>query len=322
MEFSEFAFRVLLLFFPGVICTLLADSLMAHRERKPFDILVLSFVNGLTAYFIYWTVLKVGLPIHWLDEKLHLDIPTQLQSITALQDRNLKLSFGEIGLVCVIAVIQGAAISFASKFKSLHAVARTLGITKKSGELDVWGYSFNSKQVQYATVRDYERDLVYDGWVQAFSDDGKRSELLLRDVGISRNSDGALLYDVGAVYLELKENKWLAVEFRDQPFTEEYQEEIRKRYASTTSSASSAAPTKPPESATPLRGNGEEGRGKPASNEPASSSSSSAASLVCSEKALIAAFRCAALTALGVYFLKFARRNFFSSRCDCSNRTD
>ncbi|HEY0024198.1 MAG TPA: hypothetical protein VGB24_14880 [Longimicrobium sp.] len=44
MELSAFTLRIVLLFFPGVLCALLVDALIAHRERTPAQFLTNAFV--------------------------------------------------------------------------------------------------------------------------------------------------------------------------------------------------------------------------------------------------------------------------------------
>jgi hypothetical protein len=83
----------------------------------------------------------------------------------------------------------------------VHRVAGKLGISRASGELDVWGLMFNSPHVQWVTVRDLAHDLTYFGSVEAFSDTYDQAELLLRDVEIFRSTTGDKLYRASRVYL-------------------------------------------------------------------------------------------------------------------------
>jgi len=69
------------------------------------------------------------------------------------------------------------------------------------------------KDVEWVTVRDHENDLIYDGWVQAFSDDSVDAELLLRDVSVYRNSTAEPLYQVGMMYVSRKRDD-ISLEFR------------------------------------------------------------------------------------------------------------
>jgi hypothetical protein len=61
--------------------------------------------------------------------------------------------------------------------------------------------------------------LVYDGWVEGFSDDCQNVELFLRDVDIYRNSTNEALYQVGALYITLPRDQ-IFIEFRGVPIDE------------------------------------------------------------------------------------------------------
>ncbi len=67
-------------------------------------------------------------------------------------------------------------------------------------------------------MRDKEKDLIYDGWVQAFSDDSKDAELLLRDVSVYKNSTGEGLYQIGMMYISRNRDD-IAIEIRTIPLT-------------------------------------------------------------------------------------------------------
>jgi hypothetical protein len=213
MEITEFAFKLLILFFPGLICAHLIDQLTSHKPREAFFFLLQSFTLGLISYFAYWFIIK-GLALLW---------PTSINSdvtfLKALVNPNLSFSFKEIVIVSFIAVILASIVSVSSRYKFFNRTARSIGITKKFGELDVWGYMLNMEEVVWVTVRDHKNDLIYDGWVQAFSDDSKDAELLLRDVSIYKNSSGEKLYQVGAVYLSRQRDN-ISIECRTLPLDE------------------------------------------------------------------------------------------------------
>ena len=53
----ELTIKLLLLFFPGIVCFLIVDALIVHRARKLHELVLLSFVYGLLSYVVY-AVLK------------------------------------------------------------------------------------------------------------------------------------------------------------------------------------------------------------------------------------------------------------------------
>jgi hypothetical protein len=213
MELSEFTFRLLILFFPGIICAYVIDKLTIHKPREVSFFLLTAFVLGLICYFSYWMGIKsIGyIWPNWIDSNVTF--------LKALTNSNIYFSFREIIVVSLLSVVLACLVSVASKFKLVTHITHFLRITKKFGELDVWGYTLNLKEVVYVTVRDHKNDLVYDGWVQAFSDDSKNAELLLRDVSLYKNSTGERLYQVGAVYLSRVRDD-ISIECRTFPIDE------------------------------------------------------------------------------------------------------
>lgn len=212
MEISEFTFKLMLLFLPGIICAYIVNELTAQRNRAPFVFTVQSFVFALISYFSFW-VLVHALSL-WKPE-----LKTSLHFLSALSDPQKSFSLGEIVKVSVWAVLIGLAFAWAEQNKFLNRCARRACITKKFGEKDVWGYFFNSPEIEWVTVRDHTNDLIYDGWVQAFSDDSEGAEILLRDVSVYRNSTRESLYQVGALYLA-KNRENISIECRTIPVSD------------------------------------------------------------------------------------------------------
>lgn len=213
---SEFTFKLLLLFFPGILCAFLIDQLTIHRPREVFTFLLQSFVCGIFSYFIYWTGIK-SFDYFWPNI-----VDPNITFLRALTDSTASFSFKEIVFASGIAIVLAFIITVVSRYKLLNRAARSMGLTKKFGELDVWGYMLNMKEIIWVTVRDHKNDLIYDGWIQAFSDDSKDAELLLRDVTIYKNSTAECLYQVGAVYLSRKRED-ISIECRTLPIDERIQ---------------------------------------------------------------------------------------------------
>ncbi len=203
MEISDLTVRILFLFLPGIICSVIVDIFTVHRPKDVFHYLLESFIYGVLSYFIYWL---------WL--KLPFTENKPMNFMYALFDNNKVIVYKEIFCGCIAAVLLGISITYISTYKLHTRLAHRIKMTKKFGELDVWGYTFNSKNIEYVTVRDHKNNLVYDGWVQSFSDDSKNAELLLRDVSIYKNDTAEQLYQIGAIYLSLNKED-IAIEFRD-----------------------------------------------------------------------------------------------------------
>lgn len=78
----------------------------------------------------------------------------------------------------------------------------------------MWEYLYNSPNVEWVFIRDHKLDLIYYGWIAAFSEAKEERELLLRDVDVYENIYGKPLYKTDAMYIS--RNKFdLTVEIPD-----------------------------------------------------------------------------------------------------------
>ncbi|HET7232678.1 MAG TPA: DUF6338 family protein [Longimicrobium sp.] len=198
MELSSLTLRVLLLFFPGVLCALLVDALTVHRERTPAQFLTHAFALGMGSYLSLGVLRDVAAAFaQWL----HLRQPLEITFFDALVNDRLRLAWGEIALAALVAVLLSAMISAAVNRRTLLRVGNRLTLTRKTGELDVWSFLFNSPAGTYVVVRDLPEDLAYAGTVEVFSDTSSPAELLLKNVEVFQSSTLTKLYEAERVYL-------------------------------------------------------------------------------------------------------------------------
>ena len=210
---TEFALRIVLLFFPGILCALLVENLVPTREWSDTRFALYSLVLGLGNYLIYALAFSAA----------HRAWPPRIWFFKALTSQGpLELEYFEIVWVSAIAVIVGLFICVALNRHWLQKFAQAANISRKFGDLDVWSHTFNSSDLtdRWVVVRDFARDLAYEGWVDAFSDSGAENELLLREVVVYQSSTSLKLYDVESVYLSRKKDE-LTIEFRrgESPLT-------------------------------------------------------------------------------------------------------
>ena len=207
MNISVFAFRLLLLFFPGIICYYIIDIFTIHKEKTQFQFIINSFLCGFISYILYWGIIVLGY-------KYNLTSNNTIIFFDLLNNTKHYISYKEIIYVCILSIIIGFSITAIHTYKLHFKLARKLKIiTKKSGELDVWGYLMNSSDIQWITVRDIANNLMYDGWVKGFSDNSKEAELLMGDVKIYKNDTSEHLYDADSQYLSLDRNN-ISIEIR------------------------------------------------------------------------------------------------------------
>lgn len=206
MNISVFAFRLLLLFFPGIICSYIIDIFTVHKERTQFQFIINSFLFGLISYILFWGIIVI---LH----KYNFISTNTIVFFDSLNDMKHQIAYREIIYVCFISVIIGLIVTAIHTYKLHFKLLQKLKITRKFGELDVWGYLMNSPDIEWVTVRDNTNNLMYDGWVQAFSDNSKEAELLLGDVIVYTNDTGKYLYNIDSQYLALDRNN-ISIEIR------------------------------------------------------------------------------------------------------------
>ena len=115
MQLTEFAFKLLLLFFPGIICAYIVDQLTVHRPRKLTWFLLQSFSFGAASYFLYWAGLK-GL-YHFCFKfynylVITFRIPIPVTFLKSLTDSKLAFSFREIAYVTIVSILLGGFLSW------------------------------------------------------------------------------------------------------------------------------------------------------------------------------------------------------------------
>lgn len=197
MELSALTLRVLLLFFPGVLCAMLVDALTVHRERTAAEFLTHSFVLGLTSYLLLysgqWACTGAA-------DLLGVRPPLRVTFIDALLNDKLRIAWGEIVLAGATAVVLGMSVSAGINHKVLYRVGRRLHVTRRRGSPDLWSYVFDSRQTTWISARDLEHGFTYFGWVQEYSETAAIAELWLRDVIVYESATGTKLYEASALY--------------------------------------------------------------------------------------------------------------------------
>lgn len=200
MDISEFAFKLLLLFLPGLTCYQLVKVLTTKQAVPLHTEVVFSVLLGLFCYFIYYLVAQ--LPC--------LGLTTSF--FESLNDKGKPIEIAEVGITTLLSMVLAIPVAGTINHKLFHRFARKLGVTTRHGDAGVWSYILNSDIPEWVVVRDFKNNLMYEGWVHVFSDNGEEDEMFLRDVIVYRNSDGVRLYETPALYIPT-ERAQLTIEF-------------------------------------------------------------------------------------------------------------
>lgn len=211
MTLTDLTIKLLLLFLPGIICYLTVDVLIVHRARKLHEIFLFTFVYGLISYLIYGFLKALCHLTITADEGLRIP-PAHVMFFQSLCDKNCAIDVLEIGIVTFLSFVLGVAIGFAINKSWFHNLARYLKITSKFSQPNVWSFVLNAKEVKWATVRDIQNNLMFQGYIQAFSDVEEPAEIFLTRVSVYNEKTGEFLYEADTLYLAREKNN-LTIEF-------------------------------------------------------------------------------------------------------------
>lgn len=208
MDTTEVSLRLALLFLPGIVAALLVEKIVPTRDWSTARLALYSLVLGLICYLSY-ALLKAGFLHQW---------PPSVDLFKSLAT-SAPLDLQEIVLTTAISPLVGLLVSLSLTGHWINRFARLIRVSDKFGDLDVWARVLNSTDVQWVTVRDFEHNVVYDGWVQAFSDTYDANELFLRDVQVFQSSTSLFLFELDGVYLTRPKDN-LTIEIRKSSIPE------------------------------------------------------------------------------------------------------
>lgn len=192
MKIDILIFQVAILFLPGLLWARIDARYGFKGSQSDTEYFLRSFQFGLVSYSVtYLIYLAVGKSFTFVDF-------SEAGAKTIINGSIVYEILSAIAVGCVLSVIW----LYATTYKWLSRFLQFIKSTKTYGDEDVWDFTFNSSSasVEYVHFRDFEKNLVYGGWVSSYSGTEKLRELVLRDV-IVYDFNGAELYNTPMVYL-------------------------------------------------------------------------------------------------------------------------
>lgn len=190
MDLSLLVLELALVFLPGIVWASIDYRYGPRREFSEFRFTLSVFLFGIASY--------AELALIYLVIGRELTLPTLRQDIP----EELEPLVGQIALALGLAFLSAIAWVAGSNRKLFGRFLRSLKITKRFGDEDVWEYVFNSGSAmsEYIHIRDFGNQLTFAGYVAAFSEAGDIREVLLRDVDVY-DMTGNRLYNMPHIYL-------------------------------------------------------------------------------------------------------------------------
>lgn len=187
-----FVAQLAVVFLPGIIWAPMDARYASKMKPSDTEFFVRAFTFGLASYAaVFLVYVAIGRPFDLVD-MAGADEATVVRKVVADE---LLASVGA-------SFVLGVFWIYATNRKWLTRVLRRIGATNTYGDEDIWDFTFNlsDRRVEYVYVRDFDKKIVYSGWVMSFSETGKLRELVLRDAEIV-DFNGELLFATPLVYL-------------------------------------------------------------------------------------------------------------------------
>jgi hypothetical protein len=182
--------KILFLLIPGIIALGIIKSIGPKRPRSDFESGIQIFVYGVVCYAIAGFL--EGLYIwRWSTGKSFWDTVGGSSLGLATLNPDSGLGAGQIAFTTIVAIFVGCAVAKLQTHSIPHRILRSLGLTQRTNEVDIWQLTLNSPDIDsWVTVRHHDNGKVYQGWVRGYSDGGDERELLLAEVTVYALSEG------------------------------------------------------------------------------------------------------------------------------------
>jgi len=189
MRISALFIRIVILVLPGLVGSLFYRKLRGGRQQKDWRDLAEITLFALSSYAIYGVALE-------------LFATNGSAALEALFDESVPVRWTEVVVASLVSIVLAILASYVQKFKLINRFGRKIKATHRFGDEDVWEYLHNSPDTgSWLYVRDHQEELVYYGWVEAYSESGDDRELLLSDVEIYTNETDEPLDSVPLLYV-------------------------------------------------------------------------------------------------------------------------
>jgi hypothetical protein len=187
---NPFLFQLAIIFIPGMLWERIDAMVVQKLKLDQFDVIRRSFVFGIISYLSTYYIYR------WAGYDF---IFTDLLNEKSVLSSN---HFSEILAATIVsAFLSIIYVSLASR-KYHYLFFQFIRATKGFGPEDVWDFALNSRdeRVGYAHLRDFNKRIIYAGYIDKFSATEKIRELMFRDV-ILYDFDGNKILESPRMYI-------------------------------------------------------------------------------------------------------------------------
>lgn len=197
--------QIALLFLPGIIWERIHATYVLKDKPEQFEWVRRSFIFGVLSYAVAFSLYSA------CHRRFYL---------VTLEGDHLAFSFRiarEIGAATAVALVMSLAHVWFDSRKLFARFLLSVKIAMRYGPEDVWDYTFTKgdQLSEYLNLRDFDKEIIYSGYVLLYSESEKLRELVLRDV-IVYSFDGSELFRAPRVYISRDKDN-IDIEFPDRP---------------------------------------------------------------------------------------------------------
>lgn len=203
-QLTQFTFNLIVIFIPGLIIYFIFENYTSHKEdTKGYNVIITSLLAGFSCYTIYLGILFVI--------SLFTKIPMDHKIINCLFHGG-PAPVKDIFLASMLAVVLGVMLITLESKKIIYTLLSFTGSNKIGN--NIWQYAMS--KAGWVRIRDLEKDRLYEGWIMGWSEITEKTEVLLIDVKIYKNSTLELLDEPQSLVLR-NDTAEFVVEFIEWP---------------------------------------------------------------------------------------------------------
>ncbi len=205
MNTSALVIQVALLFLPGLIWERIHATYVLKDKAEQFEVIRRALVFSVVSYLVTFAFYAAA-------HRRFILVSLQGDHI----DLNIKI-VREIGYATLVAFVLLLAHIWFDSRRIFSVFVRATKLTQRYGPEDVWDYTFSGKDPLFGFIhlRDFEKEIIYAGKVELYSESEKLRELVLSEVVVYR-FDGSELFDAPRVYISRDKDN-IDIEFPKPP---------------------------------------------------------------------------------------------------------
>jgi hypothetical protein len=206
MQLNDFFIKIILIFLPGVLTTLIIRSLLTNKTIPNFYFVIYSFVYGVSIYAILELFLTIiQCIIYLLFRKYYPFIIDDLTIWDYLFGVKPVFNKNELIFATLMTIPYSYVLGSLFHKRVIARIFRKFNMSARDGEDDVWDGIFEHDGFEIVVVRDFKHNLAYYGIVQEYSESFDKREILLEDVEVYEQENWKYRYSLNKVYLELED---------------------------------------------------------------------------------------------------------------------